>query len=79
MILAATRAERSDLLRDAVLAALRCSGYRRLWSLECEVRDGQITLTGVLPSFYLKQVALTVAMRVEQVREVRNGIEVDPD
>lgn len=79
MILAATRAEHSDLLRNAVLTALRCSGYRRLENLECEVRDGQVTLTGVLPSFYLKQVAQTVAMRVELVREVRNGIEVDPD
>jgi hypothetical protein len=33
----------------------------------------------LLPSFYLKQVVQTVAMRVEQVREVRNGIEVDLD
>ncbi|HEY7428506.1 MAG TPA: BON domain-containing protein [Gemmataceae bacterium] len=79
MILAATQAERSDLLHDAVLAALRSSGYRLLWDLECEVRDDLVTLTGVLPSFYLKQMAQTIAMGVDQVREVRNGVEVEPD
>jgi len=79
MILAATQAERSDLLHDAVIAALRSSGYRLLWNLECEVREDLVTLTGVLPSFYLKQVAQTIAMGVDQVREVRNGVEVAPD
>lgn len=79
MILAATQTERSDLLHDAVIAALRSSGYRLLWNLECEVREDLVTLTGVLPSFYLKQVAQTIAMGVDQVREVRNGVEVAPD
>jgi osmotically-inducible protein OsmY len=79
MILAATQAERSNLLHDAVIAALRSSGYRLLWNLECEVRDDSVTLTGVLPSFYLKQIAQTIAMSVDQVREVRNGIEVEAD
>ena len=79
MILAATQAERSDLLHNAVIAALRSSGYRLLWDLECEVREDLVTLTGVLPSFYLKQVAQTIAMGVDQVREVRNGVEVAPD
>jgi osmotically-inducible protein OsmY len=78
MILAATQAERSELLRNAVLTALRTSGYRLLWNLECEVSDGLVTLMGALPSFYLKQLAQSIAMRVDQVREVRNVIEVYP-
>ncbi|HEY7152573.1 MAG TPA: BON domain-containing protein [Gemmataceae bacterium] len=79
MILAATQTERSDLLHDAVLIALRSSGYRHLGNLECEVRDDLVILTGMLPSFYLKQVAQTIAMGVDQVREVRNVVEVDPN
>jgi hypothetical protein len=79
MILAATQAESSNLLHDAVIAALRSSGYRLLGNLECEVREDLVTLTGVLPSFYLKQVAQTIAMGVAQVREVRNGVKVAAD
>jgi osmotically-inducible protein OsmY len=59
--------------------ALRSSGYRHLGNLECEVRDDLVILTGMLPSFYLKQVAQTIAMGVDQVREVRNVVEVDPN
>ena len=79
MILATIQTECSELLHDAVLAALRSSGYRHLWNLECEVHDDLVTLTGVLPSFYLKQVAQTIAMSVDRVREVRNIVEVEPD
>jgi osmotically-inducible protein OsmY len=77
MIVAATQTERSDLLHDAVIAALRCGGYRHLWNLECEVHDDLVTLTGVVPSFYLKQVAQTIAMSVDRVRKVKNRVEVD--
>jgi hypothetical protein len=79
MILATTQAEHAEHLRDAVITAFRSSGYRHLWNLECEVREEAITLTGVLPSFYLKQVAQTIAMGIEEVSEVKNLVEVDPD
>ena len=79
MISAATQTERSALLHDAVIAALRSSGYRLLGNLECEVREDLVILTGVLSSFYLKQVAQMIAMGVDQVREVRNVVEVDAD
>jgi len=76
MILTAPQSERSDLLHDAVIDALRSSGYRLLGNLECKVCGDLVILTGVLPSFYLKQVAQTIAMSVDQVREVRNVVEV---
>jgi hypothetical protein len=79
MIAAATPTECSDLVHDAVIAAFRSSGYRHLWNLECEVREDLVTLSGVLPSFYLKQVAQTIAMSIDQVREVKNTVEVDPN
>jgi hypothetical protein len=78
MILAATPTERSDVLRETVISALRSSGYRPLWYLECEVDEDLVTLTGVLPSFFLKQVAQTIVMSVDRVREVKNTVEVDP-
>ncbi len=78
MISTATKSECDDLLRNAVIAALRSSGYRLLWGLECKVHDDSVILTGLLPSFYLKQVAQTVVMSVDQVKEVRNAIEVHP-
>jgi hypothetical protein len=79
MILRKLQSERSDLLHDAVIAALRSSGFRFLRNVECKVLDDLVILTGVLPSFYLKQVAQTIAMGIDQVREVRNMVEVDPD
>ncbi len=78
MIVAAKQTERPAPLRDAVITALRGSGYRLLGNLECEVHEGRVTLKGIVPSFYLKQVAQTIAMRIEQVREVHNGIAVPP-
>ena len=79
MISAATQTERSALLHDAVIAALRSSGYRLLGNLECQVCGDLVILAGILPSFYLKQVAQTIAMSVDQVREVRNVVEVDSE
>jgi hypothetical protein len=79
MILATMQTESSDLLHDAVIAALHSSGYRLLWNLECKVRDDLVIHSSLLPSFYLKQVAQTIAMGVDQVREVRNVVEVDPN
>ncbi len=79
MILAVMPTERSDLVHDAVLATLRSSGYRPLWNLDCQVLDDSVILTGVLPSFYLKQIAQTIVRSVDQVREVSNLVEVEPD
>jgi hypothetical protein len=69
-------AEADDRLCAAAAARLRASGHRPLWSLRCEVRGGVVVLSGVLPSFYLKQMAQTVLLRLEQLREVRNLVEV---
>jgi hypothetical protein len=71
------RACRADeRIRAAALATLRASGYRPLGCLCCEVRDGAIIVSGVVPSFYLKQVAQAVLLRLGHVREVRNLVEV---
>jgi hypothetical protein len=77
MTLTTKQPERSDLLHDAVIVALGSSGYRLLRNVECKVLEDLVILTGILPSFYLKQVAQTIAMGIDHVREVRNMIEVN--
>ena len=76
MVAIATQTDASDFLRSAVLAGLQSSGYRVLSKLECEVRDRSVFLSGVVPTFFLKQMAQAVALRIEQVREVVNRVEV---
>lgn len=51
-------------------------GYQQLNNIDCEVEDNVLVLTGKLKSFYLKQVAQTVAMKIPGVALVRNLIEV---
>jgi osmotically-inducible protein OsmY len=70
--------DQSDLLlRERLLAALRESGYAPLSRLDCHVTDCIVELSGSVSSFYLKQLAQTVAMRIETVRTVRNGVVVE--
>ena len=69
--------ERHD---ECVLAAakdrLEASGYRELASLHCEVIDGLVVLDGVLPSFYLKQMAQEAVLTLDEVDCVRNLVTV---
>jgi hypothetical protein len=68
--------EADECLAAAAVAQLRSSGHRPLSSLRCEVRHGVIFLSGVLPTYYLKQMAQSLLLRLEQVRGVRNLVEV---
>lgn len=51
-------------------------GYQQLNNIECEVEGNVLVLKGKLRSFYLKQVAQTVAIKIPGVASVRNQIEV---
>jgi osmotically-inducible protein OsmY len=55
---------------------LRRSGYARLREITCEVFDELVVLRGILPSFYLKQVALAAVIDLDGVRRVDNQIRV---
>ena len=68
------RADRT--LRDHIEGALEESGYDQLRNLQIAVDAGEVVLRGRLPSYYLTQLALTKAMRVEGVARVRNEIQV---
>jgi osmotically-inducible protein OsmY len=64
------------LLRDAAIQGLRRSGYPALSDVQCEVKGGRATLSGVVPSFFLKQIAQAILLRVDGVRGLTNHLEV---
>lgn len=63
-------------LCELARAALRSSGYRLLDELDCAVSNGGITLSGSVPSFYLKQVAQAAILRLHCVKQVDNFLKV---
>jgi hypothetical protein len=58
------------------IAALQSTGYGHLRQLACEVNDGVARISGVVPSFYLKQVAQTALLTVADLKGVTNLVEV---
>jgi hypothetical protein len=42
----------------------------------CDVLDGVVELTGSVPSFYVKQLAQTAVLRIEQIRGIKNLLRV---
>ena len=52
------------------------SPYPALRGIRCTVHAGVAQLDGMLPSFYLKQLAQEIARQLEDVKQVNNQIEV---
>ena len=66
-------------LVERVKATFAGLGYPQLANVACDAQGSTIYFTGVLNSFYLKQIAQTLAIKVPGVRRVVNNIEVDSD
>jgi hypothetical protein len=60
----------------AVRHQLCSSGYLLLRKLQYQVCDGVVTIRGRVPSFFLKQMAQEAVLKLAQIREVRNFVEV---
>ena len=58
---------------------LRESAYLDLRFVSCQFCDGVVTLSGRVPSYYLKQVAQTVVGKLDQVDQVVNNLDVSGD
>lgn len=52
--------QRNRALEDEAKAVLRNSSYYSVRCVSCEVRQHVLTLSGCVPSFYMKQIAQTV-------------------
>ena len=66
-------------LVERVKAAFLELGYPQLTGITCEAEHSTIYLSGLLRSYYLKQVAQTISLKVPGVRHVVNDIEIAPD
>jgi osmotically-inducible protein OsmY len=58
--------------------ALRESGYSPLRNVRALATLSVVQLKGTVPSYYFKQLAQVTALRVPEVREVRNEVAVSP-
>jgi osmotically-inducible protein OsmY len=67
--------EGSSLLEQAQ-HQLRHSPYLELRRVNCDFRDGTVTLAGTVSSYYLRQVAQATVQRVDGVRSIANGLQV---
>ncbi|HVX14720.1 MAG TPA: BON domain-containing protein [Pirellulales bacterium] len=56
------------------LERLRASSFVSVRRLTCDVHEGMLTLRGRLPSFYTKQIALSVLVDVEGVEEITDRV-----
>jgi hypothetical protein len=65
-----------EAVRTAARTALQLSSYAPLRRLRCEVTEAEVIVAGVLPSYYLKQMAQTVLQRLDGIRTVVNLVEV---
>ena len=67
-----------DGLRTAALRLLQTSDYASLRGLRCEVTEAVVVVQGVVPSYFLKQMAQTVIWRLDGIKSVTNLVEVRP-
>ena len=63
-------------LADRVRQALHATGYKALCAAQVTVRDQVVILKGHVPSYYLKQIAQVVAMKVTGMRQMHNDVQV---
>ena len=59
-----------------VESQMRREGHLATFPISCECHDDVLILHGIVPTYYLKQVAQTVAMHAEGVERVDNQIMV---
>jgi hypothetical protein len=60
----------------AVREALASSPYRPLHQVEVDFDQGQVALRGIINSYYLKQLAQTLALKTIGNGHVFNGLDV---
>ena len=70
------RASAGVLLVDRAKALLQGSSHRALRSVSCVYYAGVLRLRGSVPSFYLKQVAQSLLLSMEEAPQVQNELVV---
>lgn len=52
------------------------TGYAGLQNVRCESEGDRMILSGIVPSYYMKQIAQTVAGQIDGVEQIDNRLEV---
>lgn len=65
---------RFDELQERVASALSALGYPSLAAVHCDVAAGRVVLSGMLPSYHLKQMAQVAALGVAGRGRVDNRV-----
>jgi osmotically-inducible protein OsmY len=65
-------------LREHIERALEATGHRILAAVTVSVCDRRVTLTGRVPRYYLRQLALAAALTAPGVRGLRDEMTVTP-
>jgi osmotically-inducible protein OsmY len=76
MSIATIQLKSDRVISDEVARSIRELSCRQIRDIECVYRDGVVTLCGTLASFYLKQIAQSIASKVPGVNRVVNEISV---
>lgn len=64
-------------LADRIDSALGLNPHLTGLNVRIQARAGRVVLSGVVPSYYQKQIAQEVARTVEGVKHVDNRLQVD--
>jgi osmotically-inducible protein OsmY len=67
---------REEVVEACAAAQLRRSGYSEIRHVTCRFHEGILCLRGRVSSYYLKQIAQTIVLELENVRETNNQLEV---
>ena len=67
---------RQPAVAEVAVVRLRQVHYLKHRDINCEFFEGVLVLRGCLPTYFLKQVAQTLAAKVDGVQQVDNRIEV---
>ena len=68
----------SGTIVSAAHSRLRHSGRMPLRNVACSCCNGALILTGVVPSYYQKQMAQTLVATLDGVNRIVNNLEVVP-
>ena len=75
-ILKSPRRQNPQAVQDAIQQALHLTGYGELRRVQVGCDGDAVTITGRVPTYYLKQLAQNVALEIPGIDNFRNELQV---
>ena len=66
-----------DLLMARIKRVLKRSGYATLSQIRVFVVEGEVFLEGQVPTYFVKQMAQTLILSLEEVKDLNNDLVVE--